>query len=226
MLVLRQTFANRVIHWGVALSTFGLIITGIFQMPVAKRYNVDDIPGMAFAGDYWTTLNLHYLFAIVLIVCCVWHLVYHAVRGEFDIVPRKGDVVKSAKVIWAMASGGQEPASAKYLPEQRLAWLGFVLVLALLIVTGLIKTYKNILGFDIPSDFYFTCAMLHNLGMGLVMVLIGAHLLAFVPKINRFLLPAMFSGQVDADYVLHRHSDWKEGVLAAEKEKVKKKVDR
>lgn len=33
--VFRQSLRNRLVHWGIAFSCFGLIVTGILQMPVA-----------------------------------------------------------------------------------------------------------------------------------------------------------------------------------------------
>lgn len=36
--IIRQSLQNRITHWGIALSTFSLIISWIFQLPIAKRY--------------------------------------------------------------------------------------------------------------------------------------------------------------------------------------------
>ena len=215
MRILRQTLINRITHATIALSTFGLIFTGILQMPVAKRYNLIHVPGLSWGGDYWFTLELHYWLALIFTVACFWHLAYHGLRGEFDIVPRKGDFKGSVAVIAAIIAGTKEPASDKYLPEQRLAWAGFVVVFALIIVSGLIKTLKNIYGFDISNDLYFACAMIHNAGLFLSILLVIGHLAAFIVKANRFLLPGMFGGKIDAQYVLHRHSLWKDGVAQA-----------
>ena len=61
----RQSLQNRVIHWGIAISIFGLIATGILQMPIAKRYNITKI--FEWSGDYYFTLSLHYVFSAALI---------------------------------------------------------------------------------------------------------------------------------------------------------------
>lgn len=50
-----------------------------------------------------------------------------------------------------MVLGGDEPPSEKYLPEQRLAYLFIGLVLLLLIITGLVKTFKNLAGVHISD---------------------------------------------------------------------------
>ena len=177
-------------------------------MPIAKRYNIAKI--FEWSGDYYFTLSLHYVFSAALIFFAFYHVVYHTMKREFDIVPRKGDIKNSFLVIKAMMTGSKEPASDKYLPEQRIAYIGGVLIIALLIVTGMIKSYKNILGFDISNDLYIWAATLHNLGMVLIILFIIAHLMAFVPKANRPLISGMFSGKIDAKYAKHRHSLWKD----------------
>lgn len=206
----RQTLQNRIVHWGIAISTFSLIITGLFQLPIAKRYMINELPFMAWSGDYHISLMVHYIGAVGLVVFVVFHLYFHIARREFDIFPKKGDLKKSAQIIKAMLFGGAEPPSEKYLPEQRLAYAFIGFVLLLLIITRLIKTFKNLAGFNLSDSVYFWVAQLHNLGFALIIFGIIGHLSAFIFKANRPLLSAMFSGKVDAHYVLHRHSLSKE----------------
>ena len=206
MKVLRQTRRNRLVHWGIALSCFGLIVTGILQMPVAKRYGLTAL--FPSTADFFVTLPWHYLFAVIFTFLCVFHIAVHAMEGSFDIVPKKGDVSKSIQIIKALLTGQDEPPSEKYLPEQRLAWASFVAVFALVIVTGLLKTLKNLSGIELPDPMLFWLAQLHNLGMILTILLFVGHMAAFIFRANRFLIPAMFSGYVDADYARHRHSLW------------------
>lgn len=206
----RQTLQNRIVHWGIAISTFSLIITGLFQLPIAKRYMINELPLMAWSGDYHISLVAHYIGAVGLVVFVVFHLYFHIARREFYIFPKKGDLKKSAQIIKAMLFGGAEPPSEKYLPEQRLAYAFIGFVLLLLIITGLIKTFKNLAGFNLSDSVYFWVAQLHNFGFALIIFGIIGHLSAFIFKANRPLLSAMFSGKVDAHYVLHRHSLSKE----------------
>jgi cytochrome b subunit of formate dehydrogenase len=207
MKVFRQTLRNRLVHWGIALSCLGLIVTGILQMPVAKRYGITLI--FPSTADFFVTLPWHYAFAVVFTFLCIFHVVVHAMEGSFDIVPKKGDFTKSIQIIKALLTGKEEPPSEKYLPEQRLAWAAFAVVFALLIVTGLLKTLKNIPGIEFADPTLFWLAQLHNLGMILTIVLFLGHMAAFIFKANRFLIPAMFTGYVDAQYAKHRHKLWK-----------------
>lgn len=217
MTIIRQNLLNKIIHWGVAISVFGLIFTGILQMPVATRYNLNKLPFMSWSGEYFISLNLHYIFAFFFVFFVCFHIANHAFKREFDIIPKFSDFKNSYLVIKAMIFHTKEPPCEKYLPEQRLAYLAIATVLLMLLITGLIKSYKNILGFDISNELYFWASSLHNLGTFLIILLIILHLMAFIPKENRALLSAMFSGKVDAKYTLKRHSLWKKGVDEAKK---------
>ena len=205
--VFRQSLRNRLVHWGIAFSCFGLIVTGILQMPVAKRYGITAL--FPSTGDFYVTLPWHYAFAVVFTFLCVFHLAVHALEGDFDIVPKKGDFGRSVAIIKALISEQAEAPSEKYLPEQRLAWTAFAGVFALVIVTGLLKSLKNLAGVEFSDPVLFWLAQLHNLGMVLTILLFFGHMAAFLFKANRCLLPAMFSGFVDAEYARHRHSLWK-----------------
>ena len=90
MKIIRQPLTNRVVHWGIALSCFGLIFSGILQMPVAKRYGLTSLG--EWMGNYFTTLSMHYFFGLIFVFFCCFHVFYHALNKEFDIVPKKGDV--------------------------------------------------------------------------------------------------------------------------------------
>lgn len=213
----RQSLQNRAVHWGIALSTFLLIITGLFQLPISKRYMINELPLMAWSGDYHISLVAHYVGAVVFCAFIAFHLYFHIARREFDIFPKRGDFKKSAQVIKAMLTNGKEPPSEKYLPEQRLAYAFIGFTLLLLLVTGLIKSFKNLAGFNLSDSVYFWVAQLHNLGFVLIIFGIIGHLAAFIFKANRPLLSSMFSGKVSAKYILHRHTLSKDECERAEK---------
>lgn len=178
----RQSLQNRIIHWGIAFSIFGLIFSGILQMPVAKRYMLNELPLMAWSGDYHISLVLHYIFAIILLTLGIFHIVYHSGMKEFDIIPKKGDFKRSIAVLKAMLLKTPEPPSEKYLPEQRLAYAGIVFIILLLVVTGIIKTYKNLSGYNLSEGVMFWATQLHNLGMFLMILAIIGHLATFIFK--------------------------------------------
>jgi len=44
-----------------------LALTGTMQMPIASRYHIVAVPGLAWLGDFWLTHKLHYLGAVGLL---------------------------------------------------------------------------------------------------------------------------------------------------------------
>lgn len=206
----RHGFSVRFVHWTVAVSTFLLIFSGMGQMPIYKRYMVDQLPGLGWTSDYSITLAIHYWAAAALILAVVYHLVYHGLRRDFAILPRRGDVKESGRIIMAMLGRGEEPDNDKYLAEQRLAYAFIGFSLLLVIVTGVIKVLKNLLQFSFSEGVVFWATTLHNVGMFLIIIGVMAHLGAFLFKDNRFLLPGMFTGKVDLDYARRRHRLWSE----------------
>lgn len=206
--ILRQSKANRFVHWATALSIFLLLITGLGQLPLYTRYNVTKLPGAQWLGNYFITINLHYLAGIVLIFAATFHIVLALARKEFDIFPRRGDLKESYLIIRAMLTKGKEPPADKYLAEQRVAYFFIAFSILLLIVTGIIKIIKNLPGFDLPYTLLFWTTALHNIGTVLIFLGILGHFAAFLFKENRALLPGMFTGYVPRDYVNHRHVLW------------------
>lgn len=217
--ILRQPLSNRLVHWTTAASIFLLIVSGIGQLPVFKRYNLDKLPGGEWMSNYFNTLILHYIGAIVLLFIIVYHIVVHALKKEFDILPRKGDVKQSFVIIKAMLTKGKEPASDKYLAEQRLAYLFIGGNVILLVITGLIKMVKNLPGSTMSFEMIFWATLIHNIATVFLIIGIIGHLAAFIFKENRKMLPGIFTGYVDEEYVKERHSLWYERLVKENKEK-------
>ncbi|MFZ5817167.1 MAG: formate dehydrogenase subunit gamma [Bacillota bacterium] len=206
--VKRHSLSDRIVHWATALSIFLLIFSGIGQMPMYKRYMVADLPGMAWTANYAITLKMHYLGALVLLAVAAFHVTYSLRAKRFGLLPRRGDLKESVEIIRAMLTGKPEPPSGKFLAEQRLAYAFIAGTVALLILTGVLKVVKN-LGVSLPYELLWWNTLLHNIGTGLIIFGIIAHLAAFALKPNRPLIKSMFTGTVDADYAHHRHPLWK-----------------
>lgn len=223
--VLRQPRSNRIVHWLTAISIFMLIITGLGQMPLYGRYLLVQPFGTKWLTSYEITLWVHYTFAAILIFISFYHIVYHLIKKEFAILPKKGDVKGSIEIIKCMILRKEEPPGEKYLPEQRLAYVFFAGAIALAIISGIIKVIKNFIGIQ-PSDGILVWgAMAHNIATVLIVLGIVMHLGAFVFKANRKLIPGIFTGHVDKDYVKDRHSLWYEELKKQQEPKEVKKAN-
>jgi hypothetical protein len=150
--VLRHSSWVRLIHWLVALSGFVLVFTSVGELPMYKRYNLVKVPGFHWAGDFELNLVIHYLAAFVFTAAILFHLVYHLRRREFSALPKRGDARESIRILKAMLTGKEEPPHGKFLAEQRLAYVAMGLICLVLVVTGLIKTYKNLGAIVLPPE--------------------------------------------------------------------------
>lgn len=62
-----MTPVTRRVSWAYGLSVGMLALTGTMQMPIAKRYRIADVPGLAWLGDFWLTHRMHYMAAVALL---------------------------------------------------------------------------------------------------------------------------------------------------------------
>jgi len=208
MKILRHNLTIRFIHWVTAISIFVLFFTGFGQMPVYRRYNVDKIPGLEWSSNFMITLHLHYVAAIILIFISVYYVTYLLTTRNYDILPRRGDFKESLQILASMVGLAKEPENDKYLAEQRLAFTVTAVSIFFLIVTGMIKVYKNLPDTHVSVNTVFWAAQIHNFFTVVLMISIIVHLLAFFIKDNRPLVPSMFSGMISLDYVKRRHKKW------------------
>ncbi len=207
-LVVRHSKLELIEHWAIAISGLILLITGIFELPVAKRYYIITLPGLKWSADFITSLYLHYAAALVFSAAGIFHLVYHGLRDEKGLLPQKGDAAASITVMKSLIGIGKEPPMHKYLPEQRLAYAGMAFIILMLILSGLVKTYKNIYAPDMSPAVLLWATWIHNIGFILFFLAFLAHMAAIALKPNRPMVRCIFTGKVCLDYARHRHSLW------------------
>jgi cytochrome b subunit of formate dehydrogenase len=207
-LVIRHSLVELVEHWAIALSGLLLLVTGIFELPIANRYYITSVPGLAWSGDFIKSLYIHYAASVVFITAALFHLIYHGILGERGMIPKAGDLKASIEVIKSFFGKGEEPPFHKYLPEQRLAYAGMVFIIAMLILSGLVKTFKNIYAPDISLTLVIWATWVHNVFFVLFLLAFVAHIGALVLKPNRPMIRGIFTGAVGLDYARRRHPLW------------------
>jgi cytochrome b subunit of formate dehydrogenase len=207
-LVVRHSLVELVEHWAIALSGLLLLVTGIFELPMANRYYITSVPGLAWSGDFIKSLYIHYAASVVFIAAAVFHLLYHGILGERSMVPRAGDLKTSFEVMKSFFGKGEEPPFPKYLPEQRLAYAGMAFIIAMLILSGLVKTYKNIYAPDMSLTLVLWATWVHNVFFVLFILAFIAHIGALILKPNRPMVRGIFTGTVALDYARRRHPLW------------------
>lgn len=207
-LVVRHGVLELMEHWSIALSGLVLFLTGMFQMPMAGRYYITSVPGLTWSGDYIVSLYVHYAASVVFIAASCFHFFYHGVQGEKGLMPQKGDVKASIIVVKSFLGMGAEPPFHKYLPEQRLAYVGMASVIMLLIISGLIKVYKNVYAPDMNYTVVLWATWVHNISFILFILAFSGHMGAILLKPNRPMVRGIFTGRVRLDYAQHRHPLW------------------
>jgi len=210
--VVRHGVLEMAEHWTIALSGLVLLLSGLFELPMAARYGITTIPGFAWSGDFITSLSVHYAASVVFIAASMFHLLYHGLAGERELLPQKGDLKTSIAVIKTFFGKGEEPPFGKYLPEQRLAYAGMAVIIAVLILSGLIKTCKNVFAPDLSHMLVLWATWLHNIFFVLFVLAFIAHIGAILLKPNRPLARGIFTGAVRLDYARHRHPLWLAGM--------------
>lgn len=213
--VVRHGLLELVEHWAIALSGLALLVSGLFQLPIATRYKINLLPGMAWSADYFASLAVHYAASVIFVGCSLFHLVHHGLAGDRGLIPRKGDIKASIAVIGTFFGKGEEPPFAKYLPEQRLAYLGMAGIIAVLILSGLVKTFKNLYAPDLWYPLVAAATWLHNLFFVLFILAFIGHIGAILLKPNRPLARGIFTGAVRLDYARQRHPLWIDEIAAA-----------
>jgi len=211
MKIRRHSIIEMTEHWTMAICGIMLLFTGIGELPLYKRYYfILQIPGLGWAGDYFTHLMLHYIFSIFFVAVVVFHIIYHSLRQDNALIPKKGDLRKSVHVLLAMIGIGEEPPSEKYLPEQRIAYVGMAAIILILTLTGMFKVVKNIPYLYVPPFLNAVNTLIHTLAAFAFLLFLIVHLGVFIFKSNWPLLKSMFTGKIDIKYVKKRHGLWYE----------------
>lgn len=76
---MRKTPVSRWVGSTFTLLTAVLGLTGLLQLPLAKRYYMTEVPGLAWTGDFYLTHQIHYVAAILLLaltayICARWFM--------------------------------------------------------------------------------------------------------------------------------------------------------
>ncbi len=186
---------NRIWHWSQALLILLLILTGL------------EVRGTWHLFGYLRAVNLHNGSAVALVVLILFAIFWHVTTGEWrQYIPTRAFLHEMvAFYITGIFKNAPHPVrkerTAKLNPLQRLAYLGFkVLIIPVQVTTGaLYFFYPNLqhaLGWS-PTALWFI-AVIHVLGaFGLVAFLIGHVYLTTTGETPTANLKAMVVGWED-----------------------------
>jgi hypothetical protein len=66
-----------------------LVFSGFGQMPIFKRYYIADIPGLAWSADFYITLIVHYVSAILLLALFGYVVIDYFLLGRRSVALTK-----------------------------------------------------------------------------------------------------------------------------------------
>ena len=127
-----------------------------------KRFMVTQIPGLGWAGDFWVNLKIHYLAGIVFISVMAFHIVYHGWLKHQGLLPKRGDVRASFQTILGYVRIWRGTQIAQYLPEQRLAYATLGGTGLVLVLTGILKVFKNLPGVFLSPTVVTWTTLIHT----------------------------------------------------------------
>lgn len=209
----RHSLIEIIEHWSIAISGIVLLFTGLGCLPLYKRYYITEIPGFGWTADFYNVTVVHYIASVIFVSAVIFHIFYHGLRGDFALLPKRGDISNSFKVIAAMIGLGKEPPSEKYLPEQRIAYVGIGIIVIVLVLTGILKVLKNLEWIVLSPLAESINTLIHTLTGFIFMFSLIVHVgIVLLFKSNWPLLRSMFTGYIDEDYVKHRHALWYEQI--------------
>ncbi|MEE4242286.1 MAG: cytochrome b/b6 domain-containing protein [Desulfopila sp.] len=206
--VLRHSLAVRMSHWIIAFSGVILLFSGFMQLPMEQRYKIVKIPGLFWAGNFEVTLLIHYLSAAVFTAAVFFHIFYHLRRKEFSLLPKPGDLGGAIQGFLAMFGLGKEPAHGKFQAKQRVIYAVIGSTTLILVITGLIKSYKNLGAIVLDPMFLQLVAFTHTITAMVFMGLFLAHVAALMLKDHRPMIPSMITGKMDKEYARKHHPKW------------------
>lgn len=166
----------RLEHWTVALSGIVLMFTGLGCLPLFKRYYITEIPGFKWTADFYTVTKVHYIAAIFFVFAVIFHIVFHLIRKDFGLIPKPKDFIDSIKVILASFGFMKEIPCDKWLPEQKLAYVGIGLTTLFVVITGMLKVLKNLEWVILSPTFEAKLNLFHTIGGGIFIVIFFIHL--------------------------------------------------
>jgi hypothetical protein len=119
---------------------FALVLTGMAQMPIFKRYYIADIPGLGWLAEYYLTHTLHYLGASLLVALLIYCAVVYVGSLRKRYAPTGAAIARIAILAAIVVTGGFRVL--KNLPDIAfspaftlfvdIAHLGFMMALLLL----------------------------------------------------------------------------------------------
>ncbi len=195
---------DRFNHWLLFIGVLLAVITGLplffpdifglLNQLLPSRGVVNSIIGPHLGG------------AVLIMAAAVLHVVHGVVKRRTAMLPTRQDVSDFMAITlhWFNPSKKYPSLGFHHPGEKAVYWGGAIAGLLLLGVSGIALWFR-----DIFPAYQTGALVLHDLGFGLVSVMVVGHFLQGVTRRNWLVVKAMFvTGKVPASWARHHHPLW------------------
>lgn len=189
-------------HWTHALSTLLLLVTGIYLGFLFFPRLVQAPPATGFL------MNLHFVGVAMFLFSLAYYLTEAGLNGTLqEHWPEPGDFKAAVLHYTAKLGVGKAPEEGKYLASERLAYVGWVVGVAGIVVTGAVKVAAHV--WSLPGAFMGAVTFLHDLSALAMLLMLAAHVVASsLAPWSWQLLRSMVTGYVSVEYARRAHPKW------------------
>lgn len=189
-------------HWSNALGIVVLLVTGF---ALGTLFIPRFISGTETVGFF---LNLHFVGVLFFFFGASFFVSQGFVTGEIkDMMPRKGDLGDMIGHYMAMFTKKDPPEEDKFLAAERMVFPMWILGIAGIVISGLIKVSAHI--WMLPDGLMGAATFTHGIFAIYMGIMLVAHVFAaaVIPP-SWPLLVSMITGNVKEDYVKNNHQRW------------------
>jgi cytochrome b subunit of formate dehydrogenase len=200
--VLRHDEVAFLEHWTHASSTALLLGTGIY---LGFLFFPRLLPNAQTVGF---VMNLHFVGVLVFLFGVSYYLGNAWVNGGVrEHLPEPGDLRAALADYLAKFGVGKAPAEGKYLASERLSYVGWIVGVAGIILSGALKVAAHV--WSLPGPFMGAVSWLHDVFALLMLAMLAAHVVASsVVPWSWPLLKSMLTGYISEEYVRAHHGRW------------------
>lgn len=211
--VLRHDEVAFLEHWTHASSTVLLLGTGIY---LGFLFFPRLLPNAQTIGF---VMNLHFVGVVVFLFGIFYYLANAWVNGGLkEHLPEPGDFKAAVADYLSKLGVGKAPAEGKYLASERLSYVGWIVGVGGIILTGAVKISAHV--WSLPGALMGAMSWLHDVFALLMLAMLAVHVVAssLVPW-SWPLLKSMLTGYVPEEYARVHHAKWYAELLRGGREK-------
>lgn len=196
-------------HWTnmvgflVCLAT-GILLGAAFIFP--RLYT--SITDRAFA------YNMHFVGIGFMLFALTYYLTDHILAGEYiQIIPNLSLLRELMVEYKSMFFGAKPPPSKKYFATQEVAFSMWLVIIAVIGISGIVKASAHI--WAIPGYLVGASTTIHDLFFLLAGVLFVVHVVLTLVPANLPLLKSLITGHISQKYVMDHNALWYQQIMKA-----------